>query len=103
VGRWNMRFNATTVSYDLAMGRASRTKRERRGDRSKVASRSDAVSVPDMVPVSAAVDKAPAGPDVGWGGPRSGAGRPRIYASAAARQAAYRARKHHSEDPSTSL
>jgi hypothetical protein len=103
VGCWNMRFNATTVSYDLAMGRASRTKRERREDRSRVASQSDAVFVTDTDPVTTAVEKVPAGSDVGWGGPRTGAGRPRIYASAAARQAAYRARKDHSEDPSTSL
>lgn len=85
------------------MGRASRSKRERREDRSKSAAKSDAVTVTDMVHVETAVEKVPAGPDAGWGGPRAGAGRPRIYPTAAARQAAYRARKHHSEDPSTPL
>ena len=63
----------------------------------------DAVFVTDTDPVPTAVEKVPVRSDVGWGGPRTGAGRPRIYALAAARQAAYRARKHHSEDPSTSL
>jgi hypothetical protein len=103
VGCWNTRFTATTVSYDRTMGRASRTKRKRRENRSKVASQSDAVFVTDMVDVNTAVERAPGGPDVGWGGPRAGAGRPRIYPTAAARQAAYRARKHHSEDSSNSL
>jgi hypothetical protein len=85
------------------MGRASRTKRKRREDRSRVAAQSDAVLVTDMVQEDTAVENVPAGPDVGWGGVRAGAGRPRLYPTAAARQAAYRARRHHLEKPSTSV
>jgi hypothetical protein len=85
------------------MGRASRTKRERRENRSKVAAKWEAVVVTVTVPLNTAVENVPSDRDVGWGGRRAGAGRPRIYPTAAARQAAYRTRKHQSEDLSTSL
>ncbi len=75
------------------MGRASRTKRERREARSRVAAKSDAISVTSEVHVETAVENVRTEPDVGWGGRRIGAWRPRLYETGAKRQSAYRARK----------
>jgi len=75
------------------MGRASRRKRERRSASSQE--------------IPAPVEQGSHGPSGvikeceggvaserhGWGGRRTGAGRPRLYASDAVRQAAYRARR----------
>lgn len=75
------------------MGRASRRRRERRAASSTpepVGHESDT-----QVPSAAESDLTSDGPQVGrgWGGRRDGAGRQRVYATPAERQAAYRARR----------
>jgi hypothetical protein len=102
-GCWNTRFTATTISYDPNDGTSESDQTGKTEDRSKVAAKSEVVFVAVTVPVNTAVENVPGDRDVGWGGRRAGAGRPRIYLTAAARQAAYRTRKHRSEDLTTSL
>ena len=90
------------------MGRAARTKRERRAADAAQRRRAEhfAAKVARSTPARArAAETAPFGPSTEppdfssppaakgtWGGPRPGSGRPRIYATNALRQAAYRAR-----------
>lgn len=75
------------------VGRASRTKRERRLARATGTLRKvDAAEAEPRVPVDEQKEPELL-PVSGWGGRRLGAGRRRLHASAAERQAAYRARR----------
>src|SRR5450631_4448608 len=77
----------------FSMGRASRRKRERRG----VSPQENPAPVEQGSKGPGGVitecEGAFAAERHGWGGRRTGAGRPRLYTSDAERQAAYRARR----------
>lgn len=85
--------NVTACTYPRSVGRASRKKRERRMARSRL----EPSAVGHLDPVLDAGEPDGKGGTEElrrrWGGPRIGAGRPRLYVTAAERQAAYRARK----------
>jgi len=75
------------------MGRASRRKRERRSASSQYHPAPVEQGSPGPGGVITESQGAVAPERHGWGGRRTGAGRPRLHANDAERQAAYRARR----------
>lgn len=75
------------------MGKASRRKRERRSAKTSKQPVLEGHRAPVLVSEDSEDDDPLLSRKRGWGGLRPGAGRPRVYVDAAARQAAYRARR----------
>jgi len=75
------------------MGKASRRKRERRTARSSAEPVRHELEFQVPSDAGSGIESGPSDVDRRWGGRRVGAGRPRVYATAAERQVAYRARR----------
>jgi hypothetical protein len=80
------------------MGRASRRKRERLNARPASDATGDDLGTRELTGAEPDLLGANDGLRHRWGGRRVGAGRPRLYATSAERQAVYRARRRQSAD-----